>query len=327
MTPRQYEPTDLSRMRTCSLCDRASLVDVKGFAKVPEAGCSFGEWLGSLPDFLGVKELRGLAEAIVAARRAGRPVIWAMGGHVVKVGCGPVVCDLMERGFVTALAMNGATATHDSELALCGRTSEDVGKGLVDGMFGMARETAEVFAEAAVRADRESAGLGGSIGRILNGRNVPHAKISILATAARLGVPAAVHVAMGTDVVHMHPNLPAGLLGAASLWDFRMLCSIVADLGAPPGGSAGGLWVNIGSAVVLPEVFLKCVTVARNLGATLQGMVTANLDMMRQYRTRQNVLNRPVAGAGRSFELIGQHELLLPLLRQAVVEIAGSERG
>ncbi len=364
-----YKPVDLSKIRTCSLQERGGLVHVEQFAKLTDKGCSFGEWLDALPEFLGVKALRGLAEAIIAARQAGKPVIWAMGGHVVKVGCGPIVCDLMRRGVVTALAMNGATATHDVELALCGQTSEDVGKALVGGVFGMAEETANIFGEAVCLAKRDEVGLGGAIGRILLQRKAVHANISILATAAELGVPATVHVALGTDVVHMHPSIEPGLLGEASLWDFRMLCSIVADLGiafsgatrrsptdagpvangmasdggsergaggsaingatkgaaAEVGGASGGLWVNIGSAVILPEVFLKTVAVARNMGISLDGMVTANLDMMRQYRTRVNVLNRPVGGSGKSFEIIGQHEILLPLLRQAVVERNGQQ--
>lgn len=316
-----YKPVDLSKVRTYSLQQRGGLVSVRDFAGLPDKGCSFAEWLDALPRFLGVKDLKGLAQAIVEARKAARPVIWAMGGHVVKVGCGPVVCDLMRRGIVTAIAMNGATATHDTELALCGQTSEDVGKALADGTFGMARDTAEVFAEAAARAKKDSSGLGMSIGRILLERQARNANLSILATAASLGLPATVHVAMGADVVHMHPCLDAGLLGAASLWDFRLLCSIVAELGCKSPATAGGLWVNIGSAVFLPEVFLKTVAVARNQGISLTGMVTANLDMMRHYRTRVNVLNRPVAGAGKSYEMIGQHEILLPLLRQVIVEM------
>lgn len=323
MSRKQYKPTDLSRVKTCDLGSRASLVGVRDVAGLPDKGCSFGEWLDALPGFLGAAHLKGLAHATIAARKADRPVIWAMGGHVVKVGCGPIVCDLMRRGIVTAIAMNGATATHDSELALCGQTSEDVGKALCDGMFGMARDTAEVFADAARVAQQESAGLGASIGKVLLQRKAKHAEVSILTTAAQLGVPATVHVAMGTDVVHMHPNIDAGQLGSASLWDFRLLCSIVSDLAAGSPGAAGGLWVNVGSAVILPEVFLKTVAVARNLGVSLEGMVTANLDMMRHYRTRQNVLNRPVAGADRSYELVGQHEILLPLLRQTILEMAG----
>lgn len=211
----------------------------------------------------------------MAARKADRPVIWAMGGHVVKVGCGPIVCDLMRRGIVPALAMNGATATHDAELALCGQTSEDVGKALSDGSFGMARDAAEVFAEAAELAAWESAGLGQSMGKVLVERKAAHTDISILAVAAKLGLPATVHVALGADVVHMHPNIDPALLGRASLWDFRLLCSIVGDLGSGTPGAVGGLWVNIGSAVNLPEVFLKTVAVARNQGKTLTGMGTA----------------------------------------------------
>ncbi len=322
LTASNYRPVDLSTLRSRDLASRGGLVHVEQFATLPEKGCSFLDWMNSLPDFLGAKQLKVLAADILAARRAARPVIWAMGGHVVKVGCGPIVCDLMRRGIVTAIAMNGATATHDAELALAGQTSEDVDEALSDGTFGMAREAAEVYAEAASIACRQDAGLGASIGRVLLQRRARHNDLSILATAADLGLPATVHAALGAEVVHMHACLDPALLGRASQWDFRQLCSIVSDLGAASPGAAGGLWVNIGSAVVLPEVFLKTVAVARNLGVSLDGMVTANLDMMRHYRTRQNVLNRPVGG-GRSHELIGQHEILLPLLRQMLIEMGG----
>jgi hypothetical protein len=328
MAEHSFQPVDLSRIHTSNLQQRGGLVHADQFARLTEKGCSFVQWLEALPGFLGAKDLKGLAQAILAARRAGRPVIGAMGGHVVKVGCGPIICDLMHRQIITAVAMNGATATHDIEIALCGQTSEDVGKALAQGVFGMAKETADVFAEAVTRARTNAAGLGGSIGSILMESKASHADLSILATAARLKVPATIHVALGTDAVNMHPNIDAGLLGHASLWDFRLLCSIVADLasdrnGVPEGADpvSGGVWVNIGSAVILPEVFLKTLAVARNLGINLDGLVTANLDMMRHYRTRQNVLNRPIRGGGRSFELIGQHEILLPLLRQAIVEL------
>ncbi|GAG25169.1 unnamed protein product, partial [marine sediment metagenome] len=257
-------------------------------------GASAAELLASLPDFLGARELRSVALAIVAARKADRPVVFALGGHVVKVGCSPVIIDLMRRGWVSALACNGATAIHDVEAATFGQTSEDVAANLASGEFGMVSETAEFFAQAAVRGANDNVGLGRAVGQLLTERSPEHLPISLLATASELGLPATVHVAWGTDTVHMHPQVDAAAMGRASGTDFRLLCSVVQDLGADPPDAPGGVWCNVGSAVILPEVFLKAVTVARNLGARLEGMVTANFDMLGHYRPRQNVITRPV---------------------------------
>lgn len=258
-------------------------------------------------------------DAVVSARRAGRPVVFAMGGHVVKVGCSPVVIDLMRRGIVTAIAGNGATAIHDVEVAMVGATSEDVGETIREGRFGMAQETAEFFAEAARRAVDDGAGYGGSIGRLIRQRGLPNASHSLLATAAEMGIPATVHVAIGTDTVHMPALADGAHIGAASLADFRILCGVVRHMGAAEPGGAGGVWCNVGSAVILPEVFLKAVSVARNLGADLDPLITVNLDQIRHYRPSQNVVGRPVA-AGRGHDITGHHEILLPLLRQAIIE-------
>ncbi|MFO0839833.1 MAG: hypothetical protein U1D55_15080 [Phycisphaerae bacterium] len=265
--------------------------------------------------------MRRVVAAIVAARRAARPVVLAIGGHVIKTGCSPLLIDLMQRGVVTAIATNGSGAIHDLELAETGATSEDVADTIRDGSFGMVAETCERMNEAA-RRGAAGVGLGRALGDLLQSGNAAHRELSVFAAAARLGLPATVHVGVGTDTVHMHPDADGAAIGAASMIDFRTLCGVVADLGASNGvtaGGAGGVWLNIGSAVVLPEVFLKAVSVARNLGHNLDAMHTANFDMLRHYRPSQNVLSRPVA-PGHGHSLVGQHEILLPLLRQAIID-------
>lgn len=313
------EPTDLSALRLHSVCDREHIAQVEAFARAPDAGASFADWLASLPGFLGVNRLRAAVAAIIAARQAGKPVVFAMGGHVVKVGCGPIVIDLMRRGIVTGIACHGATAIHDVEVAMIGATSEDVGDTIRDGRFGMVEETMAFFADAARRAAADSTGYGRTLGRMILDRRMPHAGLSMLAAAAELGLPATVHVAIGTDTVHMGPRMDGAALGVATLLDFRILCRVVQEMGAASSSGTCGVWCNIGSAVLLPEVFLKTVSVARNLGADLDGLTTINLDMLRHYRPTQNVVTRPVA-KGRGFDLAGHHEILLPLLRQAIIE-------
>jgi len=256
---------------------------------------------------------------IVEAVRHDRPVVAALGAHVVKVGCGPIIIDLIERGVLKAIACNGATAIHDVELATIGETSEEVADTIGDGTFGMVAETLEFFDEAVALAQRESIGLGAAVGQVLIEREAPYVSQSVFAAARRAGIPACLHVAVGTDTAHVSGGMDGAALGAASLSDFRLICDVVSDLGAPKGSSVGGVWLNIGSAVIMPEVFLKAVSVARNLGADLDCMSTANFDMMRHYRPTQNVITRPVM-KGRGFEIIGHHEIMLPLLRQAIIE-------
>jgi hypothetical protein len=258
-----------------------------------------------------------VVDAVVAARRAGRPVVFGFGGHVIKTGCSPLVIDLIERGVITALATNGSGAIHDLELAETGATSEEVADTIRDGTFGMVAETCERMNAAA--AAGQARGLGRALGELLDEPNVSHRDLSLFVAAARHDIPATVHVAIGTDTVHMHPAADGAAIGAASLLDFRTICAVVADMTAATPGSAGGVWLNFGSAVILPEVFLKAVSIARNLGHSLAGMHTANFDMLRHYRPTQNIVQRPVEhGCGHT--VIGHHELLLPLLRQAVVE-------
>jgi hypothetical protein len=308
------EPFDLDRVTTRPLAGRISLVSTDSFAALPGPDAGFTEWLASLPDQLAGRDLRELVDAVRTARDAGRGVVFGLGGHVVKTGCSPVVIDLMRRGILTGLAMPGSTAIHDWEIARAGATSEDVAAGLDLGAYGTTDETGDAFARATADG-AAGAGLGRALGeQILGESGFAHPDLSLLATAARLDLPATVHVALGTDTVHIHPAADGAAIGAATFIDFRILTSVVSDL-------AGGVFVNCGSAVVLPEVFLKAVTVARNTGHPVEGLFTANLDMLRHYRPRVNVVSRP---SDRGVDLAGHHEVMLPLLRMLLI---GSPRG
>lgn len=311
-------PVDLTRFQTRPLAGREHLVETARFAQVPEPGATMDAWLASLPDYLGVRALRGLAGAIATARADGAPVIWGLGGHVIKVGLGPVLIDLMERGFVQGFVLGGAAAIHDSEVASVGSTSEDVGGGLFDGTYGSAAETGALFARAAARAEAEAIGLGTALARGVAEASPAHPDLSILCAADRLGIPVTVHVAVGTDTVHMHPDCDGAALGSATHRDFRRLATLVSQ-------ADGGVYVNVGSAVLLPEVFMKAVAIAHNIRAA-EGdaearirLTTGNLDMLRHYRPRVNVLQRPaVAG----HEITGHHEISVPLLRMAILAAA-----
>lgn len=313
-------PLDLKRLRLKSRRDRAHKVEISSLAKTPAPGCTFSQWLDALPRFLGAESFRAVVAAVVAARRAGRHVVFGFGGHVVKTGCSPVVIDLMQRGWITAITTNGAGAIHDLELAETGATSEDVAENIHDGSFGMVHETMARMNEAA-RRGAEGVGLGRGVGEVLLEGKPPHLELSILAAAAKLNLPATVHVAIGADTPHMAAEADGAAIGAATMIDFRRACAVVSELGAASPGSPGGVWLNVGSAVILPEVFLKAVSVARNLGANLDAMTTANFDMIPHYRPLQNVVKRP-ARPGFGHSVIGQHEILLPLLRQAILEVA-----
>jgi hypothetical protein len=283
-------------------------VAAQAFGRPVPLTATVAEFLASLPDVLGVSALRGLAAAIAAARRAGRPVLWGMGGHVVKTGLAPVLLDLLDRGYAQGFVMNGAAAIHDAEVALEGSTSEDVGAGLFEGAYGNAAETGALFAEAAAAGAR--AGLGAALGDALLARSPRNADLSLLCRARRAGVPVTVHVAVGTDTVHMHPACDGAAVGAATHLDFRRLATIVE-------GMDGGVYVNVGSAVLLPEVFMKAVAVVHNANpGTRVRLVTGNLDFLRHYRPRVNVVERP---AERGYEITGHHEILVPLLRLAIL--------
>jgi hypothetical protein len=312
----------LEHVATYPLASRRSKVSRADFSRPHRPGRSFASFLDGLPGILAGQTLRALRDEILRARTRRRPVIWGLGAHVIKVGLSPVVIDLMERGLVTAIALNGAGVVHDFELAVAGRTSEDVEAGLATGAFGMARETGEEVNRAIVAGDRDGLGLGAAVGRHLATRRPRprHADLSLLAAAWRLGLPATVHVAIGTDVVHVHPACDPAAVGRATHLDFLTLAGEVARLGG------GGCYLNVGSAVVLPEVFLKAVTLARNLGHRLSDFATANLDFFQSYRPGVNVVERPVRGSGRGYRLTGHHEILVPLLAAALVEKAGSRR-
>ena len=304
-------PVDLTRVTTFPLSERANKVRVDEFARAVHASSSLGDFLDGLPDVLAVKALRELAAAIVRARADDRPVVVAAGAHVIKVGLAPVLIRMMDEGTVTAIALTGAGAIHDWEVAAIGATSEDVGRGLHEGRYGMADETGRALNEAASEAAAAGIGLGEALGRRIFEDGLPHRAVSLLARAYHLKIPVTVHVAIGSDIVHQHPSADGAAIGAATFTDFRKLVTIVSRL-------AGGVWINIGSAVHLPEVFLTAVSIAGNLGNDLTGFATANLDMVRHYRTDENVLRRPTLGKGRSFELTGHHELNVPLLAAAV---------
>jgi len=313
--PFPYDEFDLSGVRTYPLGSRVSKAHAEDFGRPFPAGGTFAEWLASLPSFLGARDLKQAATAIAAAKRSGRGVVWGIGAHVIKTGVSPIVVDLMERGFVSALAMNGAGIIHDFEIALAGATSEDVEASLGPGRFGMAAETAQLN-DVIRRGAEAGQGIGQAVGAHLAALAPPFARHSLAASAHRLGIPLTVHVALGTDVIHMHPAASGAALGEASLRDFRYFTSFVARLG-------GGVYLNCGSAVVLPEVFLKAVALARNQGADLAGLTTVNIDFIRHYRPQTNVVTRPVKGSGTGISLVGHHEILIPLLAAAVIAEAG----
>jgi hypothetical protein len=312
--PFPYEPFDLSGVHTYPLASRHSKARAADFARPVDRGASFKAWLDSLPHILGAEDVRRVASAIVGARSRGGGMVWGIGAHVIKTGVSPVLVDLMKRGYVSALAMNGAGAIHDVEVALSGATSEDVDEALGSGRFGMAEETAQLLNTAADRAQRAGQGLGQALGALLAESRPPHADRSLIATAHGLDIPVTVHVALGTDIVHMHPQASGAAIGDSSLRDFRYLTSSVARL-------SGGIYLNCGSAVVLPEVFLKAVALVRNQGIQLEGLTTVNIDFLRMYRPQTNVVSRPVAGTGgQGISLVGHHEVLIPLIAAAVIE-------
>ena len=297
-----------------ALAARANKVGLENLARPPRKGQSFAEFLEGLPDVLAAQDFRAVVSAIAAAHRAGRPVIAGLGAHVIKCGLSPVIIDLMERGIISAVALNGSGAIHDFEIALIGATSENVGAGLRDGTFGMARETGELMHQAISRVGaRPEAGMGHLLGEALEEIAAPHREVSLQAAAFRLHIPLTVHVALGTDIIHMHPGADGAALGRASFNDFRLFAGVIA-------GIAGGVYLNIGSAVILPEVFLKAFAVAQNLGASLHDYVTVNMDMVAHYRPSENVVRQPAAVAGRGYTLLGRHEIMVPLLAQAIVE-------
>ena len=306
--PSPDSPLNFDALRFDPLAERPSKVRLTDLGRPGNGSTTLENLLDGLPTVLAAQSLKHLRDTIVSAHARGAHVLAALGGHVIKTGCGPYLNDWIGRGVLTGIAMNGSAAIHDMELAIAGHTSEDVGARLAAGIFGFAHDTSELFVAACNRAAEKHHGLGTALGEVILEHGGPGLDASLLVAAWRKGIPAMVHVAIGTDIVHMTAQLDGAALGRATLADFRTLCGLVARL-------EGGVWLNLGSAVVMPEVFLKAVSVARNLGFSLDGMTTANLDLQQQYRGRLNVLDRP---GGVGIALTGHHELLIPLLHAAV---------
>lgn len=303
---------DFAQLKTYSLKGRESKVTIDDFSRPHKKGGGFKDFFSSLPNVLASNHLKEVTAAIVLARKEKRPVMLGMGAHSIKVGLNPVIIDLMERGIVTSLSLNGAGIIHDFELALIGQTSEDVDREILSGAFGMAEETGRMLNGAITSAGRDE-GIGAAVGRMIQTGDFPFKDKSLLAAGHRLGVPITVHVAIGTDIIHMHPSFDGAATGAAAHRDFQTFCSLVSDL-------EGGVYVNLGSAVLLPELFLKAVTLCRNLGHPLQHVTTVNMDFIQHYRPNTNVVRRPTLGGGRGFAITGHHEIMLPLLAAAIIE-------
>ncbi len=310
----KFPPLDFSQVKTYPLAQRRSKVAITLLGQPWRTGGTLQEFLRSLPPALAAGDFQEIVTRIVTAVRAGRPVVLGMGAHALKVGLSPLIIDLLERGVVSAVAMNGAGIIHDFELAYQGATSEDVAAALGDGSFGMARETGEFLNEAIhLRVLRDGVGIGRAVGEQIRVAKLPYEHLSVLAASAWLDIPACVHVAVGTDIIHMHPQVDGAALGEGSLRDFHLLTAVVAQL-------EGGVFINLGSAVIIPEVFLKALSLARNLGHEVNAFTTVDLDFIRQYRPAVNVVIRPTQQGGRGFHLTGHHEILFPLLCAAVLE-------
>jgi hypothetical protein len=316
MSKYSKRPLDFRGLKTIGLKERGGKVRAGDFATVYRKSSGIAGWLDSLPRILAGQSFPAVVDAIAAARSRGRAVIWGLGGHVIKCGLAPVLIDLMHRGYATAFALNGSAAIHDFEIALAGHTSEDVEAALPDGRFGSSEETGRGMNEAIAAAARDGLGMGEALGRCLESAAPKEfAGCSLLLEAYRHATPVTVHVALGTDTPHTHPAADGASIGAATLRDFRLLCAYVADL------HEGGVYLNIGSAVVLPEVFLKAVSAVRNLGHPLTGFTTANFDFVQHYRPRVNVVERPHAhSGGAGYALTGHHEIMIPLLAAALIE-------
>ncbi len=345
MSQYDLEPLDFSGLKTIPIRERGGKVRVEHFATPYEKGAGVAAWLDSLPHLLAADGFRAVIEAMEGARAAGKPILWGMGGHVIKCGLAPVLADLMRRGFATGFAMNGSAAIHDFEIAIAGATSEDVEAVLPDGRFGVAEETGCEMNAAIVEGDREGLGMGEALGRPLadargsvqqggvsladgggpvqrGGASLADARgpvqqggVSLLAAAYGNRTPVTVHVAIGTDTPHMHPTADPAAIGRATHRDLRLFCRLVSQL------DSGGVYLNLGSAVVMPEVFLKAVSAVRNLGYRLQDFTTVNLDFLQHYRPRVNVLERPhTRSGGRGIAITGHHELMVPLLAAALIE-------
>jgi deoxyhypusine synthase len=313
---KQYRPVTLKRVKTYSINRRKSKVSLSAIGTMPARGDSLKTFLDKLPHILAVNDFMATVKAIVSARKNRRPVILGMGAHPIKVGLSPVITDLMKKNIITAIATNGACIVHDFELSFAGHTSEDVGEELNKATFGMARETGRYLNKAITSGVKKGYGIGKSVGEMISKSRFRFKERNIFATAFELGIPATVHVAVGTDIIHMHPDADGASIGEGSFRDFRLLASVVSDL-------EGGVYINLGSAVIMPEVFLKALTIARNLGNKVENITTVNMDFIQHYRPRENVLKRPTLQKGSAYALTGHHEIMFPLLAAAIVEEMG----
>lgn len=314
---KSHEEIDLTGIRTYSATHRVSKVSTSLEALPPFKGMTMSSFLKNLPDTLKANDLKAVASAVVAAREKAKPVIVMLGGHVIKTGCSPILTDLAQNGFITHFASNGSAAIHDTELARFGHTSEDVAIQLEDGSFGMAADTAALVNGAAREASLNRHGFGQTMGALLIKDSAPFGSRALLVNTFRLGIPYTLHIAIGTDIVHQHPDADGASIGDASLRDFRIFAASVAKLGH------GGVLLNLGSAVIMPEVFLKALSIARNLGNDVTHFTTANFDMIQHYRPGVNVVNRPVQSGGQGFSITGHHEIMIPLLAAAVYDMVG----
>lgn len=299
---------NFNSIKTYPIRERKNKVTIRDFAKPVLPDRSFQNFLDHLPEFLAVKNIKSVASAIAQAYRKSKPVILAMGGHVVKVGLSPLIIDLMRRKIITAVAMNGSGAIHDYEISLIGETSEDVAEEIKTGRFGMAEETGRALNEAAHIGMKNNIGYGNAAGKLIIDEKNPHTPFSILAAGFENNIPVTVHIALGTDIIHMHPSADGKALGEATFHDYRKLTDVICGLD-------GGVWINLGSAVILPEIFVKAVSVARNLGYPLNNITTVNMDMVQHYRPTENVVQRPTLGSGSGYAITGHHEIMFPLLR------------
>jgi hypothetical protein len=309
-----YKPIDLSSVTTYSISTRDNKVNVDAhFSRRVRGGSSFADFYDSLPRLLGAASLRCVVDALVAARRGRHPVVLALGGHVIKCGLQPVLKSLIEADVITAVAMNGSAAIHDFEVSLIGATSEDVGAALHSGDFGFSEETGGGMNRALKAAMTADAGFGQAIGRYIVDNNHPFKDFSLLAACVEKEIPVTAHVAIGTDIIHQHPEFDGAVTGEMTARDFRLLAAVVSGL-------SGGVWLNVGSAVIMPEVFLKALSIAKNLGYHVDGFTTANFDMNQHYRPMTNVVKRPTSASGKGYSITGHHEINIPLLAAAVLD-------
>ncbi len=310
---KKYRPVSLKNVKTYPLEKRENKVSFNTFANPPVKGDSFKGFMDRLPHILAANDFKSIVKAILRAIQNKRPVILGMGAHPIKVGLSPIIIDLMKKNIITAIATNGACIIHDFELSFIGHTSEDVARELTRATFGMVRETGRYLNKAIKECVKKGYGIGKSVGELIYRSKFRFKDKSIFATAYELDIPATVHVAIGTDIIHMHPDADGSAIGEGSFRDFKLFTSVVSDL-------ENGVYINLGSAVIMPEVFLKALTIARNLGNKVENITTVNMDFIQHYRPKENVLKRPTINKGAAYALTGHHEIMFPLLAAAIIE-------